>query len=366
MEEGIEKLGRHCLRLTTVALSHGYPPLWNMGGEVALHRAMKAIKGERHVLTATNSPYTFEDIYVEQINTPDVLDIYADPYPIAKQLKNLNAKVVIGQNELSLPGVVAANEIGAVSIVNVHTPPRYGKTIYEAMRITDYAVYNTEASAQEWGEPDAFVLHPPITPLPPKTSPQGDAYTLLSSLVNKGVEVVLELAKLYPKQRFIIVRSPAEPTHGLPDIEKRVAKLPNIELHPRVAPEDVHKYFEQTRVLLAPSRYETYGMSAIEAAGYGIPSIHVDTPHVREGIGKAAFLISPLSTEEAAKGIDLIEKDYNLYSDRSRARAEWLQSRQITELRDFSKFIEEIKKPGETSYRIRKRTVTAQTRKYFI
>lgn len=352
--------------MTTVALSHGYPPIWNMGGEVALHRAMAAINGDRFVLTSTDKPYTFEGINVKQINTPDVLDIYADPKPIMQQLKDLNAKVVIGQNELSLPGVLAANELGAISIVNVHTPPRYGRTIYEAMRVTDYAVYNTETSAAEWGEPDAFVLHPPITPLPPKTNPEGDAYTLLSSLVNKGVEVVLELAKIYPKQRFIIVRSPAEPTHGLPDLEKKAAKLPNVELHPRVAPEDVHKYFEQTRILLAPSRYETYGMSAIEAAGYGIPSIHVDTAHVREGIGKAAILIPPLSTEAAIKGINLIEKDYDLYSERSRARAEWLQSRQTTELKQFASFIENLKKPGETSYRIRKRAVTASTRKYFI
>ena len=39
--------------MTTVALSHGYPPVWNMGGEVALHRAMTAVKGEKIVLTKT-------------------------------------------------------------------------------------------------------------------------------------------------------------------------------------------------------------------------------------------------------------------------------------------------------------------------
>lgn len=352
--------------MSVVALSHGYPPIWNMGGEVALHRAMTAVSGDKFVLTATDKPYSFEGVNVIKIDTPDVLDIYANPEPIIKQLKQLNAKIVIGQNELSLPAVLAANEIGAISIVNVHTPPRYGKNIYEAMRLTDYAIYNTETSAAEWGEPDAFVLHPPISPLPPKSNPQGDAYTLLSSLINKGVEVVLELAKIYPNQRFIIVRSPAEKTHGLPDLEKRVAKLPNIELHPRVAPKDVHKYFEQTRILLAPSRYETYGMSAIEAAGYGIPSIHIDTPHVREGIGKAAILIPPFATSAAAKGINLIEKDYDLYSKRSRDRAEWLWSRQISELRQFSNFIETLKKPGDAQYKIRKRTITAYNKKYFI
>jgi hypothetical protein len=337
--------------VTAVALSHGYPPLWNMGGEVSLHRSMMAVKGERVVLTNTQAEYYIDGIRVTQINTPDVLNINANPSPIAEQLKDLNASVVIAQNELSLPAVLAANSVGAVSIVNVHTPPKYGRGIREGVVYADYAVYNTETSARQWGEPNAIVVHPPISPLPEKTVPTGDAYTVLSSLLNKGVEVVLELAKLYPSKRFIIVRSPAEPTHGLSNIEERVGLLPNVELHPRVHPKDVYKYFEQTRILLVPSRYETYGMSAIEAAGYGIPTVHVDTPHVREGIGDAAVLVSPLNVAETANGIDLIENNYDSYSLNARARAEWLYSRQEKEIEQFSKFISQIQKPVDNSIR---------------
>lgn len=350
--------------MTAVALSHGYPPLWNMGGEVALHRAMKSIRGEKHVLTATESTYEFEGVNVHKIDTPNVLDINANPIPIAKQLKDLNAHVVIGQNELSLPAVLAANEIGAASVVNVHTPPRYGKGIAQAMRTADYAVYNTRHAAREWGERNALVLHPPITPVPDRLITGGDAYTLLSSLTNKGVTVVLELAKMYPDKRFIVVRSPAEPTHGLPDIEERAAELPNLELHPRVAPEEVYKYFEQTRVLLVPSRYETYGMSAIEAAGYGIPCVHVDTPHVREGIGEAAVLVPPLDTKATARGIELIEKRYEEFSANARLRAEMIEARQDVELEMFADFIETIEKPA--SSRDRARSVTIATRKHYL
>lgn len=347
--------------MTTVALSHGYPPLWNMGGEVALHRAMTAIKGDKYCLTNTDKPYTFEGVQVQQINTPDVLNINADPRPIADQLREINATVVIGQNELSLPAVLAAEKTGAVSIVNVHTPPKYGRNIANAVKLADYAVYNTQTSADEWGDAGAFVLHPPISPLPDKPfAKKGDAYTLLSSLVNKGVQVMLELAKMYPDQRFIIVRSPAEPTHGLANIEELVAALPNVELHPRVAPEDVHKYLKQTRILFVPSRYETYGMSAIEAAGYGIPSIHVDTPHVREGIGTASFLIKPLSTAGAVEGIKAIEADYDTYSAKVRARAEWLDERQQKEMEKFSEYIANIKKPVDN--RRRQRAINRVTR----
>ena len=349
--------------MSVVALSHGYPPLWNLGGEVSLHRTLKVIKEDTYVLTKTDNPYTFEGINVRQINTPNVLDINANPKPIAEQLSALNARVVIGQNELSLPAVLAADKIGAVSIVNVHTPPKYGGGIKDAMLATDYAIYNTTVAAKEWGEPDAFVLHPPISSIPANTSNKGDAYTLLSSLTNKGVTVMIDLAKMHPDKRFIIVRSPAEPTHGLKNIEEVVAEIPNIELHPRVAPEQVYKYLEQTRILFVPSRYETYGMSAIEAAGYGIPCIHVDTPHVREGIGDAAVLIRPLNVNDAEKGIHKIEKNYSLYSQAARSKAEWLHSRQARELEQFASLIETIEKPASTGSR--RKSVTLATRRYF-
>lgn len=347
--------------MNIVALSHGYPPLWNMGGEVSLHRTMVALNGNKFVLTSTSEPYTFEGVQAINIDTPDVLNIYADPNPIANQLAALDANVVIGQNELSLPAVLAANKIGAVSMVNIHTPPKYGRTVNESMRFADYAIYNTRVAAEEWGEPDGLVVHPPISPLPDQLLTGGDAYTLLSSLLNKGVEVVLKLAEKYPDQRFIIVRSPAEPTHGLKDIEEKVARLPNVELRPRVAPEDVINYLRETRILLVPSRYETYGMSAIEAAGYGIPCVHVDTPHVREGIGEAAVLVPPLNVEATDKGIKAIEKDYEAYSANARLRAEWLSHRQDVELEMLADFISTVEKPGP-NHRMRSKRLANKRR----
>ena len=334
-----------------------------MGGEVSLHRTLIAAHGDKHVLTKTDKPYVFEGVQVDQINADNVLDIRTNPIPIAQQLRDLNARVVIGQNELSLAAVKAARAVGAVPVVSVHTPPAYGKNLAEAMYETDYAIYNTRTAAIEWGEPNALVVHPPISPLPQDTFTKGDAYTLLSSLRNKGVEVVIELAKRYPDQRFIVVRSPAEATHGLADIEDRVKDLPNLELHPRVAPEEVEKYFKQTRILLVPSRYETYGMSTIEAAGYGIPTVHVDTPHVREGIGEGAILVPPLNADATAAGIDTIEKNYELYSLNARKRAEWLHVRQQIELDRFADFIDNVPKLDQKSLYVRQKGMALVVRR---
>jgi hypothetical protein len=104
-------------------------------------------------------------------------------------------------------------------------------------------------------------------------------------------------------------------------------------------------------------------MSAIEAAGYGIPSVHVDTPHVREGIGNAAVLVPGLDTERTANGIELIEKDYERYSLNSRARAEFIADRQELELEKFSEFIGTAKKPKENP--IRQKLIIKSTRQNF-
>lgn len=327
---------------TVVAISHGYPPEWNMGGEVSLHRMLKEAKGDKHVLTGTEKEHEFEGVKVHKIDADNVLDINTNPNRIAEQLKELKADVVIGQNELSLATVIAARMIGAVSIVSVHTPPLYGRNIMQALGKADCAIYNTRTSAIEWGEPNALVVHPPISELKNKTF-NGDAYLLSSSLVNKGVKTVIELAKRNPDKRFIIIRSPAEPTHGLPNLEEVVKDIKNIELKPRVPPEQMEKYFKQARILLVPSRYETYGMTTIEAAGYGIPTVHVDTPHVREGIGEGAILVPGLSVEATGQGINTIEKNYELYSENAKKRAEWLQVRQKIEMQRFAEFIENLR-----------------------
>lgn len=329
-----------------VALTHGYPPTWAMGGEVSLHRTLTACRGPVTVLTRTDEPYTLDGIRVERIAADAALDQHADPAPIARQLADLDASVVVAQNELSLPAVRAARSIGVPSVVSVHTPPRYGRGIAQAVREADAAIYNTRHSAVEWGEPDALVLHPPIPRLPPKpaTPPHGDACTLLSNLLNKGVTVALELARRMPQQRFVIVRSPAEATHGMPDFDRAAARLPNVEVHPRVPPDLVaERYLSQTRILLVPSRYETYGMSAIEAAGHGIPAVHVDTPHVREGIADGASLVPPLDADATEIAVREIEADFAEYSLSARVRADQIAIRQEVELAAWAEWIGNVR-----------------------
>lgn len=351
--------------MTVVAVTHGYVGLdaQNMGGEVSLHRTLAALGGDTAVLTRTDEPYDIDGVNVHQIGIDDVLNVNADPAPLVRQFVELNASVVIAQNELSLPAVRAARTLGIPSLVSVHAPPRWGRGILQAVREADAAIYNTQTSATMWGEPKSMVIHPPIGLLPkkPKTPPKGDAYTCLSNLRNKGAGPILELAALMPEQRFIIVRSPAEITNGLENFDAIVATLANVEVVPRVTPDEVYdKYLSQTRILLVPSWMETYGMSAIEAAGYGIPTVGITNDHVMEGIGDAQYGIGPLSLPGLIAGVKAIEEDYAAWSQRARERAEFLAQRQKEELARFVEWLPRHPKLTDVQRNRRASTIRAR------
>lgn len=321
-----------------VALTHGYIRDHPLGGEVSLHRTLTAAGRPATVLTRTPEPYTVDGVRVEHIATDDVLNIHADPAPIIQQLRDLGATAVIAQNELSLPAVRAARALNIPSIVSVHTPPKYGRNIQQAVKEATHRIFNTEQAKREWRRP-GIVLHPPVSPLPTE-SLEGDAITLLSNLRNKGVDVVLDIAETMPGQRFIIVRSPAEITHGLDGFDERAASLPNVEVKPRVTPDKVHAYFAETRILVVPSIMETYGMSAIEAAGYSIPTVTIMNPHVMEGIGDGAYGVPPRNLAATQRGIHEITANYSQWRAKARARAEQIAARQTEELEAFAAWLE--------------------------
>src|SRR5690606_19172490 len=74
--------------------------------------------------------------------------------------------------------------------------------------------------------------------------------------------------------------------------------------------------------------------------GYGIPSVHVDNAHVREGIGEASVLVPPVDTGATERALVSIESNYEKASRRARARAEEIADRQAEELDRWVAFVE--------------------------
>ena len=304
--------------MTLAAFVHGYPPHWSMGGEVSTHRTLRELP-DVVVFSNCEEEYVLDGVRVK-------------PYSgdARRDVESVDADIVFTHSTMSATAVSAARVLGLPSILAVHAPPRYATDLRRAWSKATVRLYNTETARHDWHDPKGWVLHPPAGEPVSRPGPH-DALTLTSSLRNKGAREVLRLAEAWPDRRFIIVRSPAHETHGDSSFDQNAAALPNVEVWPRLHPDDMGDLWAETRALLVPSRYETYGMSAVEAAAHGVPSVHVDTPHVREGIGEAARLLLPRA-EDLEKAVLEVEEDHALWSARAKKRAVLLATREQVEL----------------------------------
>lgn len=314
--------------MSLTAFLHGYPPRWSMGGEMSTHRTLRAVPGSV-VFTETEHTYTLDEVWVMAMTGSSLQSITHDS-------ERVGASVLFGHSSMSQETIRAAKKLRLPSILAVHAPPRYATDLRRAWGSATVRLYNTNVARKDWNDPKGWLLHPPVGG--PSEMPSGphDALTTTSSLLNKGASRVLELAKRRPDQRFIIVESPAHPTHGSPQFWEDAEKLPNVEIWPRLHPDEMGKLWAETHILLVPSRYETYGMSALEAAWHGIPSVHVDTPHVREGIGEAARLLKSFAVEELDRAVTEVQVDYRAWSDRAFDRVGSLAQRESDELARFA------------------------------
>lgn len=316
--------------MTLTAFLHGYPPGWSMGGEISTHRTLAVVPGATVITPRTTDGYVLDGVTVLPSSGTDFMSIMDDA-------RSVDANILFAHSTLSQNTVRAARRLKIPSILAVHAPPRFAADLRRAWPVATVRLYNTEAARKDWRDSKGWLLHPPVGPVPTRVlyGPR-DAYVLTSSLLNKGATQTLELARRLPDQRFIIVRSPAHGTHGSLDFEETAASLDNVEVWDRLHPEMMWVLWEETRILLVPSRYETYGLSALEAAWYGIPSVHVDTIHVREGIGTAARLLRSQSVDELRLAVEEVEGDLTRWADAAYARVHELSERETSELGAFA------------------------------
>ena len=109
------------------------------------------------------------------------------------------------------------------------------------------------------------------------TLPTGDCVTMINANALKGLPLFLELAKKYPDRKFLAVR----PYYNVIKVPENI---PNIEW--MNIQDDIRVVLAKTRVLLAPSLYESWGRVSFEAMYNGIPVIYSKpmdraSPHAR-------------------------------------------------------------------------------------
>lgn len=138
--------------------------------------------------------------------------------------------------------------------------------------------------------------------------------TLINLNKNKGGEIFEQIARAMPNKKFMGVIGSYD--------EQIIPNLPNVRIVEKST--NIKEYYKQTRILLMPSEYESWGMTATEAMSSGIPVICTDTPGLTENCGKAAIYVKNRNDIKTwIKAINELdeEKRYSEASRKAKARA---------------------------------------------
>lgn len=167
--------------------------------------------------------------------------------------------------------------------------------------------------------------------------------TLINPSRSKGGDVFTELIKKYPERKFMVVVGGYYP--HLQDLQ-RFKKYSNCHIQENT-PDIIKDVYLKSRIVLMPSRYETYGMVASETRAMGIPCIvNKKAGGLFENMGKLGLYgITPDedadedNIESYCKMIELLDhkETYILWSDYLIREGE---KRYIENLKQMSDFLD--------------------------
>jgi glycosyltransferase involved in cell wall biosynthesis len=257
--------------LRVLAHVPGYPPASNAGSEQSMRAILTWLAGRGHpttvLTTARGHPGMAEGVQVvADRSRREAMRRYADADVVLTQLEARNRAARLAAFA-GLP-LVQFLRMGGLQPASAAGRP-------------DLVVYNAEWMREQHPWPgDTTVLHAPVFAERYRTTP-GDAITLVNLNELKGGPVLAAMASALPRHRFLGV---------LGDYGEQIVPDPlpaNVEIVPTTP--DIRTVLTRTRILLMPSRFETFGRLSLEAAASGIPTIAAPVAGLREALGDAGI-----------------------------------------------------------------------------
>lgn len=298
---------------------HLYPPKHNCGAEYMIHRIAKHLQSKGHhirVLLHQANYYKITNNYVF-----DGIDVFP---PTPNVIENLFhwANAVFTHLDYTKWSVSMAAIKKKPLFHLIHNSHPYPEIIYAERN--QHIVYNSEWLKNELQYKfDNFTINPPVdysTFYSDKDASENEYITLINLNENKGGKIFEEIARALPNKRFLGILGSYD--------EQFIPKLPNVKIEPNTS--YIKDIYDKTRILIMPSKYESWGMTASEAMCFGIPVICTETPGLKENCDKAGIYVKDRdNVKEWVNAIIKLdeEKAYNIASRKARARAKEQESK---------------------------------------
>lgn len=295
-----------------------YPPAHLCGAEFMLHGINKFMDDRGHTVKVLlhqanqhkiTSHYIYEGIDVFPPDEATIMNLFRWADVVVTHLDYANWTV----------HMASIHKIPCVHLIhNTHVYP----CIKDAER-PQFIVYNSE-----WAKKKLQYNHASIVVPPPcdyrvyncgVDTIKNEYITLVNLDTNKGGHILRAIAEALPMKKFIGVKgSYSEPAKD----GQHVNQPPNVRVMDKQV--DIKVVYRQTRILVMPSKYESWGRTATEAMASGIPVICTSTPGLLENCGEAGIYIQ--DRDKIADWVAAIKKlddpkAYTKASMKARARA---------------------------------------------
>jgi glycosyltransferase involved in cell wall biosynthesis len=291
---------------------HLYAPKHNCGSELMAHHINKYLISQGHEVRVilmqakwhnVQVPYYYEDVRV-QGDPHDNLDAYRW------------ADVILTHLDYTKWAINIAKLVKKPIACFIHSHYTYDPNPIPTAKSDVHIVYNSqwvkEALGYNWPN---MIMYPPCDADYYNVCADpwhNKAITMISINENKGGYILYRLAKAMPYAKFIGVYVSYD-DGGLQDeiAGKLRSECPNVELVPNSP--DILSVYKRTRILLMPSRYESWGRTATEAMCNGIPVICTATKGLKENCADAGLYIPDRGPCEADKCGKIIQHDGYTY-----------------------------------------------------
>jgi glycosyltransferase involved in cell wall biosynthesis len=174
-----------------------------------------------------------------------------------------------------------------------------------------YVVYNVNFLKLESNNTyPSIVIHPKVDTVPFKIQKKDPRFvTLVNCNENKGGEIIIRLAKALPDVQFLAIKGGYH--------KQIIDPNPPANLTYMETQQDMTKVYEQTKILIVPSKSETWGRVAVEAMASGTPVITSRSPGLLECVGKSVISCDRNDTSCWVEKINTLMKSEKAYSEAS-------------------------------------------------
>jgi glycosyltransferase involved in cell wall biosynthesis len=275
-------------------VGHGH----NAGAELTMHELLYALRKRGHSITVLlsqpipdNNPYVIDGVKVQTYSSRKDLIRCADEFDL-----------LISHLGCAEQAALTAEIRGMPMVHLIHNDHVSAFQAVEAK--CDLAIFNSDWIAKRFDYLRAkkVTLHPPVNP---RTygGERGKSVTLINLWRNKGPELFYEMAKRFPDVPFLGIKGGYN--------EQIVEDLPNVTILENQ--EDIRVAYRQTKLLLMPSAYESYGRVGVEAAASGIPTVSSGTVGLLEALGEHATVPAPSVTVPGAEPRAWTSEDFDAW-----------------------------------------------------